>query len=234
MTGLGEDRFGMELHSLDGVLRKPFGLTSPSFPERVFRTAISMPRSSSFTTPVTSPTSRSQFPAARSSSTFRKLSWSTRSSSTATARSRTTSSRRSSRPSRRSLQRNPDSGRHPDDQGAYAATGRSEVEVTTQVVPLGEGRVNLAFVINEGDRTKIDSINFVGNNAYSAGRLAAVIATKRIELPVVPDPQGRLQRRQAARRRRSAAPVLLQSRLCRLPDRFVRCDASMTRPTSTR
>ncbi|MFB2603578.1 POTRA domain-containing protein, partial [Rhizobium phaseoli] len=36
---------------------------------------------------------------------------------------------------------------------AYAATGRSEVEVTTQVVPLGEGRVNLAFVINEGDRT---------------------------------------------------------------------------------
>lgn len=62
---------------------------------------------------------------------------------------------------------------------AYAATGRSEVEVTTQVVPLGEGRVNLAFVINEGDRTKIDSINFVGNNAYSAGRLAAVINTKR-------------------------------------------------------
>lgn len=62
---------------------------------------------------------------------------------------------------------------------AYAATGRSEVEVTTQVVPLGEGRVNLAFVINEGDRTKIAAINFVGNQAYSAGRLAAVIQTKR-------------------------------------------------------
>ncbi|KQV81807.1 outer membrane protein assembly factor BamA [Rhizobium sp. Root1220] len=62
---------------------------------------------------------------------------------------------------------------------AYAATGRSEVEVTTQVVPLGEGRVNLAFVINEGDRTKIASINFVGNNAYSSGRLSSVINTKR-------------------------------------------------------
>jgi len=62
---------------------------------------------------------------------------------------------------------------------AYAATGRSEVNVTTQVVPLGEGRVNLAFVIDEGDRTKIAAINFVGNNAYSAGRLAAVIQTKR-------------------------------------------------------
>jgi outer membrane protein insertion porin family len=62
---------------------------------------------------------------------------------------------------------------------AYAATGRSEIEVTTQVVPLGEGRVNLAFVVNEGDRTKIAAINFVGNSAYSSGRLSAVIATKR-------------------------------------------------------
>lgn len=62
---------------------------------------------------------------------------------------------------------------------AYAATGRNEIEVTTQVVPLGEGRVNLAFVINEGDRTKIAAINFVGNNAYSSGRLASVINTKR-------------------------------------------------------
>ncbi|MDM9629712.1 outer membrane protein assembly factor BamA [Rhizobium sp. S152] len=62
---------------------------------------------------------------------------------------------------------------------AYAATGRSEVNVTTQVVPLGEGRVNLAFVVDEGDRTKIAAINFVGNNAYSSGRLSAVIATKR-------------------------------------------------------
>ncbi|WP_208250446.1 outer membrane protein assembly factor BamA [Rhizobium sp. T1470] len=62
---------------------------------------------------------------------------------------------------------------------AYAATGRSEVQVTTQVVPLGEGRVNLAFVVDEGDRTKIAAINFVGNNAYSSGRLSSVIATKR-------------------------------------------------------
>lgn len=61
---------------------------------------------------------------------------------------------------------------------AYAAIGRSDVEVTTQVVPVAEGRVNLAFVINEGERTKISSINFVGNNAYSDGRLAAVLQTK--------------------------------------------------------
>ena len=61
---------------------------------------------------------------------------------------------------------------------AYAAIGRSDATVTTQVHPLGNGRVNLAFVVNEGDRTKISSINFVGNQAYSNSRLEAVIITK--------------------------------------------------------
>ncbi|QRM55538.1 outer membrane protein assembly factor BamA [Sinorhizobium sp. BG8] len=61
---------------------------------------------------------------------------------------------------------------------AYAAIGRSDATVTTQVVPVGEGRVNLAFVINEGDRTKIAQINFVGNQAYSNSRLQSVINTK--------------------------------------------------------
>ncbi|TPP11021.1 outer membrane protein assembly factor BamA [Rhizobium glycinendophyticum] len=61
---------------------------------------------------------------------------------------------------------------------AYSAIGRSDVEVTTQVVPVAEGRVNLAFVINEGERTKISAINFSGNNAYSDGRLASVLQTK--------------------------------------------------------
>ncbi len=61
---------------------------------------------------------------------------------------------------------------------AYAAIGRSDVEVTTQTVPVGEGRVNLAFVINEGERTKISAINFEGNKAYGGGRLSAVISTK--------------------------------------------------------
>jgi len=61
---------------------------------------------------------------------------------------------------------------------AYAAIGRSDIEVTTQTAPVGEGRVNLAFVINEGDRTKIANINFVGNQAYGDGRLQSVILTK--------------------------------------------------------
>ncbi len=82
---------------------------------------------------------------------------------------------------------------------AYAAIGRSDVTVTTQVVPIAEGRVNLAFVINEGERTKIAQINFVGNEAYSDGRLQSIIATKEFRYLLVPDPQGRLQPGQAAR-----------------------------------
>ena len=62
---------------------------------------------------------------------------------------------------------------------AYDRIGRSEATVTTQVVNLNGGRVNVAFDISEGGRTKIMSINFVGNKAYSNGRLADVINTKR-------------------------------------------------------
>jgi len=62
---------------------------------------------------------------------------------------------------------------------AYDAIGRSDAVVNTRLVPVNGGRVNIAFEINEGDRTKITSINFVGNQAYGDGRLADVIATKR-------------------------------------------------------
>jgi outer membrane protein insertion porin family len=61
---------------------------------------------------------------------------------------------------------------------AYAEIGRADVEITVQTAPVGEGRVNVAFVINEGGRTKIDTINFEGNEKYSDFRLRAVIATK--------------------------------------------------------
>ncbi|WP_394689665.1 outer membrane protein assembly factor BamA [Hoeflea sp.] len=62
---------------------------------------------------------------------------------------------------------------------AYSAIGRSDATVTTRLVPVAGGRVNLAFEINEGDRTKIAGINFVGNQAFGDGRLADVITTKR-------------------------------------------------------
>ncbi len=65
---------------------------------------------------------------------------------------------------------------------AYGRIGRDDATVTPQVVDLGENRVNVVFKINEGDRTKIAKINFIGNNAFSDRRLADVIATKRSTL----------------------------------------------------
>ncbi len=62
---------------------------------------------------------------------------------------------------------------------AYAAVGRSDATVTTRLVPVDGGRVNIAFEINEGDRTKISTINFVGNQAFGDGRLSDVITTKK-------------------------------------------------------
>jgi outer membrane protein insertion porin family len=63
--------------------------------------------------------------------------------------------------------------------GAYAHIGRSDATVNARTVDLGQGRVNVVYEITEGSRTKIASINFVGNSAYSARRLRDVISTKR-------------------------------------------------------
>ncbi|MGB8818503.1 MAG: outer membrane protein assembly factor BamA [Rhizobiaceae bacterium] len=65
---------------------------------------------------------------------------------------------------------------------AYRRIGRADVVVTPTTTDLGEGRVNVVFEIQEGDRTKIATINFVGNNAYSDRRLGEVISTKKSNL----------------------------------------------------
>lgn len=61
---------------------------------------------------------------------------------------------------------------------AYSAIGRSDIQISSQTASVGQGRVNIAFVIDEGERTKIADIKFVGNNAYGDRRLKAVIQTK--------------------------------------------------------
>ncbi|HEU4985506.1 MAG TPA: outer membrane protein assembly factor BamA [Rhizobiaceae bacterium] len=61
---------------------------------------------------------------------------------------------------------------------AYRRIGRDDATVTPQVQQLGDNRVNVIFNIQEGGRTKIADINFVGNNAYSDRRLRDVISTK--------------------------------------------------------
>ncbi len=62
---------------------------------------------------------------------------------------------------------------------AYGRIGRDDAQVTAYTQDLGSKRVNVIFEITEGGRTKIASINFVGNNAFSNGRLQDVIQTKK-------------------------------------------------------
>jgi outer membrane protein insertion porin family len=62
---------------------------------------------------------------------------------------------------------------------AYRRIGRDDAAVTTQIMDLGDNRVNVVFNINEGGRTQIAAVNFVGNSAYSSRRLSDVISTKR-------------------------------------------------------
>jgi outer membrane protein insertion porin family len=61
----------------------------------------------------------------------------------------------------------------------YDHSGRSTATVNTEITPLENNRVDVAFVINEGGRTGVKTINFVGNNAYSDSRLKSVIATRK-------------------------------------------------------
>ncbi|MEP0943805.1 MAG: outer membrane protein assembly factor BamA [Rhizobiaceae bacterium] len=59
---------------------------------------------------------------------------------------------------------------------AVRRSGRASANVTARVNQLDSNRVNVVFQINEGDRTKITSIDFIGNNAYSDNRLMEVIS----------------------------------------------------------
>lgn len=62
---------------------------------------------------------------------------------------------------------------------AYQRVGRGDVVIRPEVVNLGANRVNIVYDIQEGGRTRISSITFGGNTAFSDGRLREVITTKR-------------------------------------------------------
>ncbi len=65
---------------------------------------------------------------------------------------------------------------------SYSRIGRDDATVSAKTMDLGENRVNVVYEINEGDRTKIKAINFVGNEAFGDRRLSDVIATKQSTL----------------------------------------------------
>src|SRR3569833_3039818 len=60
---------------------------------------------------------------------------------------------------------------------AYTDVGYTDVGVSTRLEPVGDGRTRVVFVINEGGRTGIAAINFVGNNSINAWSLKSIIKT---------------------------------------------------------
>jgi outer membrane protein insertion porin family len=59
----------------------------------------------------------------------------------------------------------------------YHRSGRFDVRVVPKIIELPNNRVNLVFEISEGDKTGVKEIKFIGNRAFSAGRLENVVKT---------------------------------------------------------
>jgi outer membrane protein insertion porin family len=60
----------------------------------------------------------------------------------------------------------------------YRRAGHSEAKVTSRIVPLPSiGRVDVVFQVNEGTKTGVKSIVFVGNHAFSDYRLRTLMGT---------------------------------------------------------
>jgi outer membrane protein insertion porin family len=59
----------------------------------------------------------------------------------------------------------------------YRRSGRFDVHIEPKIIELPNSRVDLVFEINEGQKTDIKTIQFVGNRAYSGYRLKDEIKT---------------------------------------------------------
>lgn len=59
----------------------------------------------------------------------------------------------------------------------YRRGGRFSATVDPKIIQLPQNRVDLVFEITEGPKTKIASINFIGNTKFSDGKLREVIST---------------------------------------------------------
>lgn len=59
----------------------------------------------------------------------------------------------------------------------YRRSGRAAASVTSRTVDLPNGRLDVVFTINEGDKTGVKTINFVGNTVYSGGKLRDLMNT---------------------------------------------------------
>ena len=61
----------------------------------------------------------------------------------------------------------------------YRRSGYYSVKVSPKIIRQPQNRVDLVFEINEGDATKVENIDFVGNKAFDDSTLRGVIGTQR-------------------------------------------------------
>ncbi len=59
----------------------------------------------------------------------------------------------------------------------YRRSGRAAAKVSYRTVNLPNGRIDVVYTIDEGDKTGVKSINFTGNQAYSTGKLTGLMQT---------------------------------------------------------
>lgn len=59
----------------------------------------------------------------------------------------------------------------------YRRAGHAAASVTARTVNLPNGKFDVVFTINEGDKTGVKQINFVGNHVYSGGTLRDLMST---------------------------------------------------------
>lgn len=60
----------------------------------------------------------------------------------------------------------------------YRRTGRFQASVVPKAIDLPKNRVNLVYEVTEGPQTNVSRISFIGNRAFSDGKLRNIVATK--------------------------------------------------------
>ncbi|HQR40655.1 MAG TPA: outer membrane protein assembly factor BamA, partial [Blastocatellia bacterium] len=59
----------------------------------------------------------------------------------------------------------------------YKRSGRAAAKVSYRTVALPNGRIDVVYTIDEGGKTGVKAINFIGNQAYSTGKLLGIMQT---------------------------------------------------------
>ena len=63
-------------------------------------------------------------------------------------------------------------------QNIYRRTGNYSAEVTAQIIKLDQNRINLVFQLDEGPKSTIKGIKFIGNEAFDDAELRSIVSSK--------------------------------------------------------